>query len=92
MDVISGWKRTRFGYIPFDLHPFVGGDVGLLLLLNWVVEIRLNTSAVATTTSTTLRLKLIVVLARMLALGCRRCGRSKSYQVEHAVDLALVTK
>lgn len=85
-------KRTRFGYIPFDLHPFVGGNVGLLLLLDGVIEIRLDSSAVASaaTASTTLPLELIVVLARVLGSG--RGGRSESHQVEHAVDLALISQ
>lgn len=84
-------KRTRFGYIPFDLHPFVGGNVGLLLLLDGVVEIGLDSSAVASAaTCTTLPLELIVMLAGVLGSG--RGGRSQSNQVEHAVDLALISQ
>ena len=55
-----------------------------------MIEIRLASAAVASAAaSTTLSLEL-VVLARVLA-GCRG-RRSESHQVEHPVDLTLISK
>lgn len=81
---------TRLGYIPFDLHPFVGGYIGRLLL-NWMTEIGLTASATSAATSTAASASTqLMVLAGMLAGSGG--GSAQSDQVQHSVDLALISE